>query len=103
MDKIFPWMRTEEEEDEKEFYAHRGIELKPEYAEETSSLEKKGRSGKGGKHSSGGNLLSQAASQMHVSSLCHWVYRGDCFFLPTVSHKHIFLCLTFSPILFLGR
>ena len=32
VNKIFPWMKIKEEEEEREFYAQRGIELKPEYA-----------------------------------------------------------------------
>ncbi|KAL3809421.1 hypothetical protein ACHAXA_005522 [Cyclostephanos tholiformis] len=30
--KIFPWMKAREEEEERNFYAKRGIDLKPEYA-----------------------------------------------------------------------
>ncbi|KAL3793990.1 hypothetical protein ACHAW5_008165 [Stephanodiscus triporus] len=30
--KIFPWMKVREEEEERSFYAQRGIDLKPEYA-----------------------------------------------------------------------
>jgi hypothetical protein len=29
--KIFPWMKAQEEDEERNFYLHRGIELKPEY------------------------------------------------------------------------
>ena len=32
VNKIFPWMKIKEEEEERDFYARRGIELKPEYA-----------------------------------------------------------------------
>jgi len=32
VNKIFPWMKIKEEEEERDFYAQRGIELKPEYA-----------------------------------------------------------------------
>mmetsp|Transcript_11944 Transcript_11944/g.25204 ORF Transcript_11944/g.25204 Transcript_11944/m.25204 type:complete len:488 (-) Transcript_11944:100-1563(-) len=45
VEKIFPWMKTKEEQDEKDFYARRGIELKPEYAEEVNSPEKKRKTG----------------------------------------------------------
>ena len=39
-------MRTKEDEDEREFYARRGIQLKPEYAEESpSSLSSPGGGG----------------------------------------------------------
>lgn len=31
VDKIFPWMRRKEDEEEQAFYAARGIKLKPEY------------------------------------------------------------------------
>jgi hypothetical protein len=30
--KIFPWMKAKEEEEERNFYAQRGIDLQPEYA-----------------------------------------------------------------------
>ena len=36
MSKIFPWLKNKEEEEEREFYALRGIDLKPEYALEES-------------------------------------------------------------------
>ncbi|KAL7471910.1 hypothetical protein ACHAXS_012215 [Conticribra weissflogii] len=45
VDKIFPWMKTKEDQEEKEFYARRGIELKPEYAEDVNSPDKKKKSG----------------------------------------------------------
>ena len=34
VDKIFPWMSKKEDEEEKAFYAARGIKLKPEYETE---------------------------------------------------------------------
>lgn len=45
VDKIFPWMKTKEEQEEKDFYARRGIEMKPEYAEEVNSPKKKRKTG----------------------------------------------------------
>ncbi len=45
VDKIFPWMKTKEDQEEKEFYARRGIELKPEYAEDVNSPDKKKKFG----------------------------------------------------------
>ncbi|KAL3802209.1 hypothetical protein HJC23_001753 [Cyclotella cryptica] len=45
VDKIFPWMRKKEDEEEKAFYAARGIKLKPEY----ESVVKESPGGGGGK------------------------------------------------------
>lgn len=46
VEKVFPWMQTKEEQDEKEFYASRGIKLKPEYVVESSrSPDEKGWGG----------------------------------------------------------
>lgn len=40
VDKIFPWMKKKEEEEEKAFYEARGIKLKPEYETAESSAKK---------------------------------------------------------------
>lgn len=37
VNKIFPWMKAMEEEEEREFYIHRGVDLKPEYVQESKA------------------------------------------------------------------
>lgn len=39
MNKIFPYLKQKEDEDERKFYEQRGIELKPEYAHDTNNID----------------------------------------------------------------
>lgn len=44
VNKIFPWMKTKDDEEERIFYAQRGVELKVEYALEDKT-KRRGSSG----------------------------------------------------------
>ena len=60
VDKIFPWMSKKEDEEEKAFYAARGIKLKPEYETEVEApASKKLRSVDEGKKSAKDMALSK--------------------------------------------
>jgi hypothetical protein len=59
--KIFPWMKAREEEEERNFYAQRGIDLKPEYATQVEGTAH-GRADKGGRSSEGGGDAATAAA-----------------------------------------
>ena len=61
VDKIFPWMKKKEEQEEKAFYAARGIELKPEYATAEVTADKSQRG------EDNGGKLSKSASPPKVS------------------------------------
>ncbi|KAL7549025.1 hypothetical protein ACHAWF_012291 [Thalassiosira exigua] len=66
VDKIFPWMKEKDNENERVFYAQRGIELKPEYSQE--DLDHGGR-GSGKVNSSTG--VSQISVEGHISLLIY--------------------------------
>ena len=64
VDKIFPWMRKKEEQEEKAFYATRGIQLKPEYATARVSAHS---ADKGLMRDSNGDKIFKSASPPKVS------------------------------------
>jgi hypothetical protein len=67
VDKIFPWMRQKEEDEEKAFYKARGIKLKPEY-ETTEAPEKKERVDEVGNRSAKNTALSKVRRSRWVFS-----------------------------------
>jgi hypothetical protein len=74
VDKIFPWMRKKEEEEERDFYAARGIKLKPEYDTAEASAAKKQKTDDGDSKQSAKDVamskvefdfISFVSSQLH--------------------------------------
>jgi hypothetical protein len=51
--KIFPWMKAKEEEEERNFYAQRGIDLKPEYATQVAGTAHGGAENEAGSREKG--------------------------------------------------
>lgn len=59
--KIFPWMKAREEEEERSFYAQRGIDLKPEYATQEARRAHDGVDKGAGSSEKGGDAATAAA------------------------------------------
>jgi hypothetical protein len=90
VDKIFPWMRKKEDEEEKAFYAARGIKLKPEY--QTVDLnEKKDKGGGANKGAVKGGLSSKVRDCSLAGRLIacmHHPFLTHLFFTLGIHNRH---------------
>ena len=69
VNKIFPYLKEKEDEDERKFYEQRGIELKPEYAHDTNNIDNSiGRRVVAAHHHGGNNHHADIVSDHSVFS-----------------------------------
>ncbi len=68
VNKIFPWMKPQEVELEREFYANRGIKLKTEYAQEEET--KAHAAGGGGRDDGASSRMDPHDVSFNIVSIC---------------------------------
>ncbi|KAL7535694.1 hypothetical protein ACHAXR_012398 [Thalassiosira sp. AJA248-18] len=80
VNKIFPWLKAKEEEEERDFYVQRGIELKPEYVQDG-----KAHHGRDRGRSSSGKTKNVAIGSMDDMLDLHMEPDGQ----PPYSHQRL--------------